>query len=245
MRSHSFVLFSIVLHALCLPTMAFAQTEFIHNDDVVITLPEGIHTEDCEESLALKAGGGCLRIARDGAEGVLFYRQSAGYALMAAPALEKHILDSVSALSDIPNIHVRDSRILPSSSLLGMIDLVRSDAAVAEITGLAHPPISQTSILIPLPQQLGQLFIYLSSEEEAAQQLREDLVAQAPQAIRVLAKAPAPPQEPAPSVTPPPEGTLALLPRALLFGGAAALFIILLLHLSSQLRKKSRSEEDT
>ena len=243
MRSHFIAFFFIVLTTLFISTTAYAQTEFIHNDDVVITLPENIKTEDCEESLALKAGGGCMRISRDGAEGVLFYRQSAGYALMSSPALEKHILDSVSALSDIPNIQIRDSRLLPSSSLLGMIDLVRSDAAVAEITGLAHPPISQTSILIPLPKQLGQLFIYLSSQEDAAQRLREDIVTQAPQWIHVLAQAPKDVIVPPSTVAPPPEGTLSLLPRALLFGGAAALFIILLLHITSTLRKKSREDD--
>ena len=219
---------------------ACAQTEFIYNDDVIITLPSDLRTQACDETLALKAGGGCIRIERGDVRGVLFYRQNEGYALTSSQALEKHMLDSVQALSDIPNITIRNSRILQTSPLLGMIDLLRNDPAVAETTGLDHPPLSQTSILIPLPQKLGQLFIYLPDGHDNAQQLRAELVAQAPNMIRVIAQDS--PRTSSPSAPQVSEGTLSLLPQALLLGGAAALLIILILHVATHIRRRTRDD---
>lgn len=234
-----FVLGILVAMAI-VPSLAYAQTEFVHNDEVVITLPPDIQTEDCEESLALKAGGACLKIEHNGMKGVLFYRQNEGYALMSQKALEKHILDSVSALSDIPNVHVRNSRILPSKTLLGMIDIVRNDDAVAEVTELAHPPISQTALLIPLPNKLGQLFIYLPNDAPEAQTWCQAWIEAAPQYIQILVAPPPTVEATANSHDAPPEGTLALMPKALLIGGAAALFIILILH---RLAARKRRED--
>lgn len=234
-----FALWLLVAMA-CAPSLAYAQTEFVHNDEVVITLPPDVQTADCEESLALKSGGACLKIEHNGVKGVLFYRQNEGYALMSQKALEKHILDSVSALSDIPNVHVRNSRILPSKPLLGMIDIVRNDEAVAEVTELSHPPISQTALLVPLPNKLGQLFIYLPNDVPEAQNWCQSWIETAPQYIQILV-APPPEDEATDKVhAAPPEGTLALIPKALLIGGAAALFIILILH---RLAARKRRED--
>lgn len=228
-----------------LPTHAFAQTVFIHNDDLKITLPADVQTAECETELALKAGDACIKLLAGEDIGVIFYRQSEGYALMGPGALEAHIQESVAALSDIPNIEIKNARILGAPTPLGVLELLRRDSAVADVVKIANPPITQTSILIPLPHQLGQMFIYLPANDERANALLKSLVDAAPQNIEVFGKPDsAPLSDNKDTVGILPSGTLSLLPTALLWGGAAALAIILVLHLLSRRRKKARENDE-
>jgi len=228
--------------ALFFCSSAVAQTIFIHNDDVKITLPDSVLTADCNPELASKAGDGCtLLMLNDEPAGVVFYRQSAGYALTEPGALEAHIQDSVAALSDIPNIKVVNARILPGEQRFGVMEVLRTDSAVATVTQLANPPITQTSLLIPLGDKLGQLFIYLPQNNEAAQQLGQSILNSAQQNIQVFAVAQPKPQANNAST---PTSSLTLFPQALLWGGAAALLIILILHLLSRKRQKARENDE-
>lgn len=237
--------FALFICFFALPTLAFAQTVFIHNDDLKITLPADVQTSECEAELALKAGNACIKLQTGEVVGVIFYRQSEGYALMPPGALEAHIRESVAALSDIPNIEIKNARTLEAPTPLGVLELLRRDSAVADIVKLA-PPITQTSILIPLPHQLGQMFIYLPSNDERAHALLKSIVDAAPKNIEVFGKPnPELTSDYADTVGILPSGTLSLLPTALLWGGAVALAIILVLHLLSRRRKKARENDET
>ncbi len=230
---------------LCLLTLAFtlfvcssacAQTVFIHNDDLKFSLPDSVLTADCDPDLAAKAGDACTQIMlNDEPAGVIFYRQTAGYALTAPGALEAHLQDSVAALSDMPNIKVTNVRILPGETPLGVMEVLRTDAAVANVTKISKPPITQTSLLIPIGSKLAQLFIYLPQNDEAAQKIGQTIINSAPQNVQVFAK---------PVSTTAPTGSLSLLPQAFLWGGAAALLIILILHLLARKRQKARENDE-
>lgn len=231
-----------------IPTLAVAQTTFIDNNDVRIDVPDGIQTMPCSPELAAKAGDACMRLGADGNDGVLFYRQNSGYALNSTEKLEKHIQQSIGALSDIPNVRIQNGRILQADFPLGMIDLVRTDAAVAEVTQLSQPPIRQLSLIVPLENKLGQLFIYLPEQSEKSEAIGEMFVNAAPSHVTLkkivvpgdaLTDGPDGRQGIAEEIS----GSLGLLPRALMWGGSAALLIIIVLHVIGRKRRKQREED--
>ncbi len=231
------------------PSLAFAQTNFIDNDELKIDLPNAFVTTDCSPELSAKAGDACLRLGKDGQNGVIFFRQADGYHITTPEQLDEHVHQSIEALSDVPNVQIRDAKRLADAPLIATIDLVRSDQAVADITGLAQPPISQTSLIIPTHGKLAQLFVYLPANDADAQHIVQDLLKQAPHLV-TLKKPLVPSATPTSNANPDtvgiiPSGSLSLLPRALLWGGAGALLIILILHLAARKRQKQREQDET
>ena len=233
----------IILILLISSPVAFAQEVFLDNDDVRVVFPAGIHTADCSPELAAKAGDACIRLGEDGQAGVVFWRVSSGYSLTAPGALDKHIRQSVDALANIPNIEVINAWMLQTTPPIGAMEVRRSDSSVSELTSITPLPVIQTSILIPLGNRLGQMFIYTPENSGSSAELTKQLVGSVAQNIEVRA---APVNAPQPESSPTgilPAGSFSLLPRALLWGGAAALLIILVLHIFARRRAKNREND--
>lgn len=215
-----------------------AEGEEIYRDShVSIALPDTILTVPCEASLAERAGEACVRVGADGRDGVLFVTSHAGYRLGSEAALTAHMSSSESALSDIPNIHVMQSRMIGTSPLVGMMEVIRRDTGISSVIDIA-PPLRQTSILYPSGERLIQVFLYMPLErgdvalyEQLVKALSSGEVLIAPEVERSLA------QET-------PRGVMSLMPKALFYGGAAALAVILFGVWRARVTRQRRRREE-
>lgn len=217
--------FAAFLLYVCLhSSTAHAEASIFFADDTLsISWPSGVERTDCSSELRAKVGETCAQLGPEGRLGVIFLTKNAGYALGNEGALSAHLKASEEALSGIPNIHVMQSRVLQTSPLLGLMEILRKDGGLAGIEGLGQPPIRQTSFLIPVGSELAQVFVYLPSEDTVSAGIYAQLFEHLQAEIRVL-KVPESAIENEPEVQ---EGALSLMPKALLWGGLIALIGIL------------------
>lgn len=235
-----FLLFCLMLQAG--PAEAQAP-KFYQSESLDITLPSGIDLSPCSIDLTQKSGLACRRLGKDGQEGVVFLTITKGYAMTGRQALENHLLASEASLQDIPNITVMQALILNDSPLIGLLEILREDDAVLEVTELSKPPLRQSSFLIPLDSELAQVFVYLSTSDENAPALHAKLLAELPKGIRAKQVLRATTHSEQSANVSRPKGNIALLPIALAIGGLLALVVIAGLSISHFRRQKKRDKE--
>ena len=218
---------------------SYAADPFYADNSLRVMWPDGVPHRDCDPSLSSRIGGSCIQIGEDGSMGAVFLTIHEGYQLGNASLLQAHLDSSQEALADIPRVQVMQTRILSTQPLIGMMDVLRTDGTLSSIERLKDSPIRQTSLLIPIGSRLAQIFVYLPFEGDDAIAMYSTLVESLVSGITVLESPIVP--EPKPSGSP--EGALALMPRALLWGGLIALVIIAGVVFSSIRRRKQREAE--
>lgn len=206
-----------------------------------VSWPDLIERHECIEHLKSQSlENGCFQLGEGGMLGVVFVTLHSGYALGSQERLEKHLRDSEEALSHIPRIHVLQSRVIKTEPLIGLMEIERRDGTLSQIELLRDMPIRQTSLLIPTGDKLAQIFIYLPMHHEAANAVYTSFMEEVIPKIDVM-------EAPVGGVlvaSDPPSGALDLMPKALWMGGIFAAFVILLLSIASQIRRRQKKRED-
>lgn len=179
--------------------------------------------------------------------GAVLVTANDGYDLTTRQALERHLDQSRGALAGIENIEVVASEIVENASttdLIARLELLRNDGGIARRFSLL-PPVRQISYLYPHGSQLVQVFVYASADSAS-----DDVVNRIERTLK-SARFKSPQNdcslgdENCDDSTRPnavddktTDGALALMPRALFYGGAIALAIILILHLRTRIRRR-------
>jgi len=236
------IAFLACLSFACLAHAEPGENYFFADEGLSVTLPKGIETHPCDAELALKAGLGCMRLGKNGQEGVVFFRLDEGYYLDTPAQMTAHLDASDSALRDIPNIHVMQTRILSLTPLVGLIDIIRRDEAVSAVTALQSGNIRQTSFLIPTGDRLAQVFVYVSLDDASAVAIYDAFMANFVSGIQVMAEPVSDPHQAQAAQSSP--TALSVLPLAACLGGAIALTAILVLWWSARLRAARRRRSD-
>ena len=217
----------------------YAAEPFYSDSSLTVLWPDGVARQDCDPSLASRIGGTCVQIGEKGSLGAVFLTIHEGYRLGSEESLQAHLNSSQEALADIPRVQVMQTRILSTQPLIGMMDVLRTDGTLSAIERLKDAPVRQTSLLIPIGSRLAQIFVYLPFEGDDAIAMYSTLVEFLVSGIRVLE----PPLVAENTQTNTSEGALALMPKALLWGGLIAFVIIVGVVFSSIRRRKQRENE--
>ena len=227
----------IALVFLLTPALADAQMLY-QDDDISIPWPEQIPSIPCNSSRLVNAGIACVQLGNDGNDGAVFVSRHPGYHLNRADRLQKHLDESENALADIPNVRVMQTRIASQRPLIAVMDVLRNDATIVDIAALTTPPMRQSAVIIPIGDQLVQVFIYLPMNapdaEETYQTLTNTFVTQIKANQQLDTNPPAPKDEAKPA------GTLGLLPLSLAIGVGISIIIIAFLALRAHLAAKRK-----
>ena len=235
MRRRGFaVLVALVLEIWCHPS--YAEEPFYADSSLTVMWPDGVSHKDCDAALAARIGGTCIQLGEDGSQGAVFLTIHEGYQLGSESLLQAHLDSSQEALADIPRVQVMQTRILSTQPLVGMMDVLRTDGTLSAIERLKDAPVRQTSLLIPVGSRLAQIFVYLPFEGDDSMAMYSTLVEPLVSGIKVLE----PPIVPEYKSGGTSEGALALMPRALLWGGLIAMVIIAGIVVSGIRKRKQR-----
>ena len=240
MQHAGLALFRLICLAAVLITLPSAgMADSLYSSvDLTIPWPDAIEHTACESPRLLGTGIACAQIGENGQDGAVLVTRHPGYKLNRIDRLQKHLEYSESALSDIPNVRVMQSRILSEQPLVAIMEILRNDATINDIRALSNPPVRQTSLILPVGDELVQIFIYLPLEGHDAGTQYQTLVQTFVSSIRVDQKLDTSAPDNGSSLAS--AGTLSLLPRALLFGFGLALLIIGLLALRTFLARREK-----
>ena len=212
----------------------------------------GVMLAPCSEEIAAAAGGLCYQIGENGSAGAVLMTVRDGYRLADRQAMALHLSQSRAALAGIVNVEVISAEILPSDDqdvIVGRMEVVRRDRGVADLFGLV-PPLRQISYLYPFGSQLTQVFIYVGSgagSDETLAGIEPSLKnphfkSKQTDCIEENGGGCANVEKNAAADASAGDGVLSLLPRALLYGAAIALTIILFLHLNARRRRRRNDD---
>ncbi len=227
----------LVAALIALPSAGMAQTLY-SSGDLTIPWPDGIARTDCTSQRLQGTNVACVQIGQDGQDGAVFVTRHPGYRLNRIDRLQKHLESSEAALRDIPNVRVMQSRILSEQPLVAIMEILRNDATISDIRALEEPPVRQTSLIIPIGDELSQIFIYLPLEGHEAGAQYQTLVETFTGTMQVDQKLDT--SSPESDASAAPAGTLSLLPRALAVGIGLSLLIIGLLALRTYLARREK-----
>lgn len=213
---------------------------FYANDRVRIDWPKNIRHSACKVEVAAHSPLACARLLGDGWEGAVLLTLHPGYALSDRAALEKHLSQSQEALENISGIHVMQGRVLSESPLVGFLEVLRKDGALGTVSDDGTNTVRQSGFLYPYDDQLMQVFLYLPMggphEEEIQKKylafyesFKKPVFLKSQFQSEYLKKTP---ERVSGSL-----GTLGLLPGALVWGGGAALLVILFLRIGRRVRR--------
>jgi hypothetical protein len=233
-------IFGLTLFLSALPATGFADP-FYNSSDLTIPWPDTIDKTECTSQRLQNGNIACAQIGQNGQDGAVLITRHQGYQLNRRDKLQAHLQASENALSDIPNVRVMQSRILSDQPLIAMMEILRKDATISDISALSNPPVRQTSLLIPIGNELAQLFIYLPIDTPDAESQYLTLVQTFTSQIKV--------DQQLDTSTPDNDeishanSTLALLPRALITGTILSLLIIGLIVLRTRLSRRAKERQ--
>ena len=220
-----------------LPSTVFAENLY-DGSDLTIPWPDTIDKTACTSQRLQSGNIACAQIGINGQDGAVLVTRHQGYQLNRHDKLQDHLQASEAALADIPNVRVMQSRILSDQPLIGMMEVLRKDATISDISALSEPPVRQTSLLIPIGNELTQIFIYLPIDNPNAESQYLTLVQTFTSQIHVEQHLDL--SEPNSNDNPPSSGTLVLLPRACIMGVILSVLIIALIALRTRLRRQEK-----
>ena len=133
----------------------------------------------------------------------------------------------------------------PNSALMARFEVLRRDSGIADRFGISSP-VRQISYLYPYRSQLVQVFVYVGIDDASPDVLEhiENTLKSAhfksPQNGCSSDDGQCAPLEDDTATEP--RGAMALMPRALLYGGAIALTIILILNIRGRIRRRQEGK---
>ncbi|MFA5625796.1 MAG: hypothetical protein WC966_12230 [Bradymonadales bacterium] len=226
-------LLQFLLTALLIPQLAYAESQggghILYSDaNIVLTLQEQYSARDCEDS---PHGKKCMELIAP-FDARIIVEHNKGYALSNEIALLKHMSDSAEAIKDIPRIRLSQSRILQNAPLIGLIEVLRDDEAAKSLLPIGSTgQVVQSAILIPLQDELYQVFVY-SEEAEGTQ--RVGLVQNIAQSVVLHA--------PLSEISAP--STAMSLRIAVIAGASLALIVVVFIQVNTYLRRRKRRREE-
>lgn len=218
---------------------------FYDGRDLRIDNFEGVELEPCRDEISAGTGGLCYIIAGHGA---ILVTVNDGYDLATRLALERHLIQSRDALAGMKNVEVVGAEIVedsPNSALMARFEVLRCDRGIADRFGISSP-VRQISYLYPYRSQLVQVFVYVGLDDASPDVLEhiENTLKSAhfksPQNGCSSDDGQCSPLEDDTATEP--RGAMALMPRALLYGGAIALTIILILNIRGRIRRRQEGK---